>query len=491
MLPAEPSPKANPVPRDAATALQRALDAVAAVGLPQNSTSQWSIPLADAVDLVAALESCHGRNAPIRILEVGTFVGVGSLLMLQCFPNASLHSVDPNLPLQTEFEAMRCRHMDGDLRLRTQQYAAMAAERLGVRDRLHLHAGGFATPATFAGGRDAIPVIGPSVVAEHGPFDAIFIDGLHHEQAVLADLRLALDARRPGNGIILLHDLVGSWGSNVRRAVYRILEDRDELALVHPRYSELYRSIGRLAAESAVVPSRGDRMAALVGESIDALSNAVADAIESAIGDAAAQPADAASERIAAILGHRSTGGTPVVVAINSLDDLPPAEARSRLSAWAASADVMVLGLTPPGEQGVAGPWSRPLARRVRDLAAVGFDAFDRIIPFLEPFTYSMGSATMVDLPGTLLSTSVIAIRRDSKTHRRILADGARPLNEDSARCLDDLRTQLAHHRAFIRRERHDREQTAGLLADAQRALAESTGWRIRIGRHGFLRTNA
>lgn len=473
---------------DVESALHAALEAVAASGVPSSSTVQWSIPRADAIDLIAALESRHPRDAPIRILEVGTFVGISSLMMLQCFPNATLDSVDPNLPLQVEFEAMRCRVMDGDMRLRTQEIAAKAAERLGVRDRLHLHAGGFATCATFAGGLEDVPVIGRKVVAARGPFDAVFVDGLHHEQAVLADLRLAIGALRPGQGVVLLHDLVGSWGSNVRRAVYRSLEERDDLSLIHPPYADLYRSIGQLRAGGSTVGSPGERVETLLGGSIDAVSEAMARGVGELLGEARPRHADAASRRLAEILDRGDDRGFDVMIAIGCLDDLPPPEARRRLREWADLVDAMVLGFTPPGEDGIAGPWSRPLAHRVRELSAIGFDAFDRLIPFLEPFTHAMGSAPVFELPGSLLSTSVIALRRGSHPHQRLLGEGVQPLDEHAARCLDDLRTQLAHHREFIRRERRDHGQTASLLAKVQAQFAESMRWRIRVGSRRFWR---
>lgn len=488
MLPAGSPATVGAACGDVESALHAALEAVAASGVPSSSTVQWSIPRADAIDLIAALESRHPRDAPIRILEVGTFVGISSLLMLQCFPNATLDSVDPNLPLRVEFEAMRCRGMEGNLGLRTQQLASKAAERLGVRDRLHLHAGGFATSATFAGGLEDVPVIGPAVVAARGPFDAIFVDGLHHEQAVLADLRLAIGALRPGQGMVLLHDLVGSWGSNVRRAVYRSLEEHDDLSLIHPPYAHLYRSIGRLQS-GPTTGSTEDRVATLLGQSMDAISEAIARGIGGVVGHARPQRADAASRRVAEILDRGGAGGVPVMIALGCLDDLPPAEVRRRLSRWAESVDAMVLGFTPPGEERIAGPWSRPLARRVRELSSVGFDAFDRLVPFLEPFVYAMGSAPVVELPGSLLSTSVIALRRDSAAHRRLVEDGVHPLDEESARRLDDLRTQLAHHREFIRRERRDHQQTSAMLAAQQRELAEMSRWRIHLGRHRFWRT--
>jgi predicted O-methyltransferase YrrM len=67
----------------------------------------------------------------------------------------------------------------------------------------------------------------------YGPFDLIFIDGLHYASAVEQDLRLAAEALASG-GIILMHDCIGMWGTNVRAGIFRFLADRAEFRLSHP-----------------------------------------------------------------------------------------------------------------------------------------------------------------------------------------------------------------------------------------------------------------
>ena len=168
---------------DATDALSRVLAAFESLGYPRAVVEQWSIPAADAADLVAELRATSARlpgSQPLRILEVGTFVGTSALLMLLALPGCEVHTVDPNLPLDVEFAAMNCGERGANLARRTHEVAALAAERLGVRDRLHLHQGGFSTEATFAGRSATVPAIGSAVIDAvldaGGPFDAAFID---------------------------------------------------------------------------------------------------------------------------------------------------------------------------------------------------------------------------------------------------------------------------------------------------------------------------
>ena len=51
-------------------------------------------------------------------------------------------------------------------------------------------------------GREQAPVIGSDVCQTHGPFDLVFVDGLHFDDAVHGDLRLAAEHLAPGGVFI-------------------------------------------------------------------------------------------------------------------------------------------------------------------------------------------------------------------------------------------------------------------------------------------------
>ncbi len=493
---------------DAITAnLRRVLDAFESAGFPRAVVEQWSIPAADAVDLIRAFEDAR----PQRILEVGTFVGTSALLMLLCFPDSQVHSIDPNFPLEVEFDAMKCAERNADLSRRTQSIAAAAAEVLGVRARLLLHEGGFSTEATFAGRTATTPSIGATVIAQHGPFDAAFIDGLHFEHAVLSDLRLAVSGMS-AHAPIVLHDCVGYWGSTVRRAVTRFMEETPNMAFTHPPFRELYRSVGVLSSSSRETDSSfASRMRTAFESREHRLPELIARAVAAQLPPVCARAADEASGEFATAIGVRAE--CPVlVVAMDSLDRVEQDALAATISALAHGADGLLLGLTPPGEALAASAWSRPLATTVAALESEGFDAYDAIIPFLEPFTYALGSGCVLAVQNSFLATSLIALRRGSALAAAADANGLDRVSVADARRIQSARTQRVHDLSSLARFRTEhaqlttereslRQQSANgssnatqvaqlqaELASVNARLKHMLAWRIHIGRHHMWR---
>jgi len=474
---------------DATRAIEEVLAVFESLGYPRDVVTQWSIPAPDACDLVAQLRASLPPDRPARILEVGTFVGTSALVMLRTLPHAIVHTIDPNFPLQVEFDAMNCTFRDADLARRTQQIAAAAAEVLGVRDRLVLHAGGFAAEATFAGQDATVPAIGEQVIARHGPFDAVFVDGLHFEEVVLADLRLAATAVR-AQAPILMHDVIGYWGSCVRRAVGRLLEQVPQFGFSHAPYADLYRSIGRLSTQPDEVLSPVARAARCFGEHAPRHAEYAARALAATFPSLAAHACDELSKALGNRIGAES-GAPRCAVALGSLDEVAPAATDAALARIAAGCDVLVLGFTPPGEHGASGAWSRPLASRVARLDACGFDAYDLIVPFLEPFSYALGGGCILPAATTFLSTSVVAVRRGTAAAARV-ADRT-PVTPSEARRIDDSRTQRCHERAMLARFRADCAYLSGQVqrvhadtdargAENRRLQAELEGARTGLG---------
>jgi predicted O-methyltransferase YrrM len=216
------------------------LNSYKALGYDQDLISQWTLPLRDAQTLMGIIQDCQPHN----ILEVGTFVGMTTLLIaLFSSPETHIHTVDPNFPLQVEMESMGSNLYDYDTSIKAQELAFQAAERLGVENKITFHAGGFSTGNTFASYNlspsSLINIIGPEVCKRFGPFDFVFVDGLHYEEDVFSDLNLAVEHLVP-SGAIALHDVLGGWGSNVRRAVFRFLEKHADYSFSHARYSDIF-----------------------------------------------------------------------------------------------------------------------------------------------------------------------------------------------------------------------------------------------------------
>ena len=170
------------------------------------------------------------------------------------------------------------------------------------------------------------------------------------------------------------------------------------------------------------------------------------------------------------------------------------------LRALTEGADAVVLGLTPPGEAGAAGAWSRPLAQQVARLAAMGFECHDLVTPFLEPYTHAFGGGSAIARRTSFLLDTVVAVRRDGRLAPCVST--RTPLDAAGARTLSDLRLQIlfaACSYADVRpkyQQLHD--GAAALRSEAERQRAEAlrladivadwSAWRVHLGRLRFLR---
>jgi SAM-dependent methyltransferase len=430
----------------------RVLSAYEALGLGRESVGLWCTPLRDAEVLIEHLDPSHHRC----ILEVGTYVGVSALLMALHAPESRIHTVDPNLPLQLGTPGRGVEGMPAAGQ-RTLAIAAQAAARLGVADRVAFYAGGFAVAGDFEsriGGRPRPPaaepsslvpreasparrrsaqpkgdaasraataprrvlrLVGPTLCRREGPFDAVFIDGLHYHDAVQEDLELISSHLAPG-GVIILHDLIGLWGAHLRWAVHRFLERHPEFLLRHEPYREIYHAIGSLsrrsdagAAHLAALRSRPVgarllddprwqrqllaaawrertkgplielRLAVAPSLSREALAIGAREAHEVLVEPGSI---DAALKRLSRLPPKR----TELLLLLGTLDGLDDDEAAALLSAVAARAGTTLLGLTPPGERGAAQLHSRTLPSNFALLRAAGLRSVNDLTLDLEPF---------------------------------------------------------------------------------------------------------
>jgi hypothetical protein len=270
--------------------------------------------------------------------------------------------------------------------------------------------GGFAIGETFSSIRSdsgaRVAVVGSAVCAEHGPFDLIFIDGLHFASAVEADLRLAAEALAPG-GIILMHDCIGMWGTNVRAGIFRFLADRTEFRLSHPRFGELYRSIGLVfradehpdlmkrfrnlepdasvghTSRSSIVSSIMRLLEPDFVVELAADSRAPSSILEAADVPAVLVEAPIRAGRVPldetlakvdkAWEGQSGVGG--LLVSFGLVDQLSEAQMRELLG-WIRKHDALAaFGFTPPGETGIARRNSRSFRHMVRLVTEAGLSA--------------------------------------------------------------------------------------------------------------------
>ena len=358
----------------------------------------WAISENDVADLVATAEAAQPR----KILEVGTYVGVSTMMLAMACPEAEIFTVDPNFELAREMRAVNAGAAVEDNTPKQHDIARRAAEILGIADRIHFVEGGFSVGDTFTSLLDdtgaTTPVIGPELCKTHGPFDLVFIDGLHTPDAVLKDLQLAASALTP-NAVMMLHDCIGFWGASVRRGVMAFLRDNPEFNFSHPPYADVYRSVGIVSRREDATKTRAP------GPTAPALSRTVAafartalgggQILEVAIGKPWLEVTPGALDPIKLTAKAASANKSPPKLA-KAIDEHPDAGILALDAADFASDAVLshvflsakdvgravFMGFTPPGETGVAGRLSRPLARLVDLADASGMSLF--LFPFTD-----------------------------------------------------------------------------------------------------------
>lgn len=190
--------------------------------MPSEVPRFWSVSAADALALGCFLD-LYGREA--IVLDIGTFVGVSAM----CFatqPNvARVVSVDPNPRISdevsdkmdvTNFEANR--EKLGETRVLDVARAALSGFP-EERRKIHLAEGVVGTSqvgvhgaAVEGMGKVDVPVVEP---LSDGLSLVAFVDGLHTDEGVRADLEAVFGAS-PG-AVAILHDCRTEWGPAVRR----------------------------------------------------------------------------------------------------------------------------------------------------------------------------------------------------------------------------------------------------------------------------------
>ncbi len=399
------------------TIYQTVLAAYEALGYPAAIVNTWAIGPHDAPDLLTVAQ----KAKPEKILEVGTYVGVSTMLLALACPRAHIFTVDPDLPLEIEMGATGSSVANVDSMATTHAIARAAAEKLGVADRITFVKGGFAVRETFSStltsSGSKVKLAGPKLCKDEGPFDFVFIDGLHTSEAVAADLQLGAK-HLAASGVMVLHDCVGFWGANVRAGVMEFIRRDPSYRFVHPPFSDLWRSVGIVARSGSKAIDRSQFAAPMTAEGYsDALRETFGalistsfgqrDVLEVSVGDPllkeVAPSGRHVSVRVLSMRGRHNLNAeldriltqfdkleAPVLFSADLLDFAPTELVQNLLAAVAHRKGALMFAVTPPGEAGVAGPESRPAGWLVDLARAYGFAAYAPPLLDLEPARYSL-----------------------------------------------------------------------------------------------------
>jgi predicted O-methyltransferase YrrM len=490
--------------RDFDTLYDRILNAYVELGYSSDLIGQWALPRRDAKQLLREFVLLK----PTNVLEVGTFVGVSTLLMAANLPtNGVIHTIDPNFPLEIELAAMNTKHGREDLTLRHHEIAWKAAELLKLNQKIVFHEGGFSTEATFASSNKdpdkTVSLIGPEVCRANGPFELVFIDGLHYTDAVLGDLRLACRYLSPG-GRIVVHDVIGMWGSNVRRAVYQFLAEMQDFEFQHGRYAEIFDCIGVLkrlpdgfqnpysniegTREATLLDQEGfvSNLASIVvklcaprsaiylgtdrGHFLNRLGHCGVDKLyqvgpkpESTV---SCQPSTIISLQHEFQQAYLPPHRFDLCVSLGMSDDLDENSLQHFIDSCVACSDTILFGSTPPGEIGAAGPGSRPLEWWVREFWKRGYYFHDTVRPLLEPLRFAYSSSPIYRVISSELSNLYLIRREEPEKFIQI-----EPLLVEKDSRIEDLSLQGVYTDILINKIQSKLKEAEDLIAQREPLL--------------------
>lgn len=478
-------------------AYTKVLAAFEAVGYPPEVVNSWAISENDVQPFCEHLIEAD----PKTVLEVGTYVGVSTLLMALLAPKAKIYTVDPNFPLSVEMGATGSNLGKVDATRKTQEIGLAAAKHLGVEDRVVFVEGGFSIGETFssklADPGDRVPVVGPDLIEEQGPFDFVFIDGLHTSDAVAKDVALAARGLAEG-GVITLHDCVGYWGFSVRAGVFEFLETHPDFVFTHPPYSRVYEGVGtirrrddapqdsfrgpltpddvdiRLARSLAILSAKAfhERPVLEFSHGVPAAAEALREYYLDCEYADLAKKSMSSPGRVRARLGDfAEKHGQLSVFSATLLDQASEEMLLTVFEELKARKGSALLAGTPPGEHGAAGPFSRPLATVIAIARKAGLNVFAVPILDQEPQRYAM-----LPEPRPLTGTSWL-INALLVTAQKTFTDASgrdyAPLTAPAARDREQAELSRVHLAQGFRGAFRRSQELQALEADTARRLEE------------------
>lgn len=169
------------------------------------------------------LRSDIQERQPRIILEIGTFVGVSSLLMSSVVGEyQTIYSIDPNLSIEDEIFAVGDTMMGSSRKGRSLDIARMVRDKCQFGKNIHFLEGCLDYDMSYSGAHGFKKHLS-YFLAESVVFDLIFIDGLHFADAVLSDLSSS-EKILSRDGVLFLHDGKGRWAEEVLFGICKFLE---------------------------------------------------------------------------------------------------------------------------------------------------------------------------------------------------------------------------------------------------------------------------
>ena len=215
-------------------------------------------------DILTINEVLQGENRVFnKVLEVGSYVGISSILLSLMTSAEKIICVDPNFSVDSDLASgkslgKRSRHYFEILKKSMNDSSIEKIERYDsyyscypAQESIKFHIK--KNPNLFE-----IPIFNNESL---DCFDLCFIDGDHFSQSVYSDLTKA-KTMLSKNGIIILHDMEGNWGKQVLTGINQFLSENEEF------YLEKIGNVGKVKALESMQLSVEDA----TNEDIEALA---------------------------------------------------------------------------------------------------------------------------------------------------------------------------------------------------------------------------
>jgi hypothetical protein len=349
---------------------------------------------------------------------------------------------------------------------------------LGIDNKITFHEGGFSTSNTFASYNTSpsnrISVVGPDICNRYGPFDFIFVDGLHYEEDVFSDISLATQHILPSK-FIAVHDVLGRWGGNVRRAIFRFLENRADFHFSHGHYSKVFESIG-LLQRSPWDPGayhqpidREIRSGSIIQEKL--LSNLAALLVNLFNPSSVVQLGGNSdlSRKIQELGVLRGRGLLPPVprsfegeavplekrydlcICLEIMDIVPQEAVDRLLQACVAASDTIIFASSPPGEMGKYQPNNKPLTYWIKKFFEKGYLFHDVIRPVLEPHVEVLYAENYRNSSYLL---NIYLVQKDDRLDSDLLDKAfLEEILVRKGRRIEDLELQILYQKCIIQKD--------------------------------------